>query len=128
MIAVQKTRKNMAITGYIRNADSGILNTVFENTFRRVNNVWRLAEDTLAIPCNFMYCNHQVHRDFFIILYLSLLQTFGQLVRVECANGCWCSSEVITVLRFSPEPNLVYRLYSNILHHFSNIRLHLALV
>ena len=28
-------------------------------------NVWRLAGDTLNITCNFLYCNHQVHRDFF---------------------------------------------------------------
>jgi hypothetical protein len=27
----------MAITEYIRNVDRGILNTVFENTFRRVS-------------------------------------------------------------------------------------------
>jgi hypothetical protein len=27
-------------------------------------NVWRLAGDTLNITCNFLYCNHQVHRDF----------------------------------------------------------------
>ena len=27
-------------------------------------NVWRLAGDTLRIACNFLYCNHQVHRDF----------------------------------------------------------------
>jgi hypothetical protein len=32
-------------------------------------NVWRLAGDTLNITCNFLYCNHQVHRDFLIILY-----------------------------------------------------------
>jgi hypothetical protein len=31
--------------------------------------VWRLAEDTLNITCNFLYCNHQVHRDFLITLY-----------------------------------------------------------
>jgi len=31
-------------------------------------NVWRLAGDTLNITCNFLYCNHQVHRDFLIIL------------------------------------------------------------
>jgi hypothetical protein len=30
-----------------------------------VSNVWRLAGDTLNITCNFLYCNHQVHRDFF---------------------------------------------------------------
>jgi hypothetical protein len=27
-------------------------------------NVWRLAGDTLNITCKFLYCNHQVHRDF----------------------------------------------------------------
>jgi hypothetical protein len=27
-------------------------------------NVWRLAGDTLNITCNFLYCKHQVHRDF----------------------------------------------------------------
>ena len=32
-------------------------------------NDWRLAEDTLNITCNFLYCNHQVHRDFLITLY-----------------------------------------------------------
>jgi len=57
----------MAITEYIRNVDRAILNTVFENTVRRVN-VWRLAGDTLNITCNFLYCNHQVLRDFLINL------------------------------------------------------------
>jgi hypothetical protein len=50
MVTVQKTRKNMysnnpdtidglkmALTEYIRNVDRSILNTVFENTVRRVN-------------------------------------------------------------------------------------------
>jgi hypothetical protein len=32
-------------------------------------NVWRLAGDTLNITCNFLYCNHQVNRDFLITLY-----------------------------------------------------------
>jgi hypothetical protein len=32
-------------------------------------NVWRLAGDTLNITCNFLYCNHQVHRDVLITLY-----------------------------------------------------------
>jgi hypothetical protein len=31
---------------------------------------WRLAGDTLYITCNFLYCNHQVHRDFLITLYI----------------------------------------------------------
>ena len=32
--------------------------------FRVSINVWSLAGDTLNITCNFLYCNHQVHRDF----------------------------------------------------------------
>jgi hypothetical protein len=30
-----------------------------------------MAGDTLNITCNFLYCNHQVHRDFLIILYIN---------------------------------------------------------
>jgi hypothetical protein len=33
-------------------------------------NIWRLAGNTLNITCNFLYCNHQVHRNFLIALYL----------------------------------------------------------
>jgi hypothetical protein len=65
----------MAITEYIRNVDRAILNTVFENTVRRVNNVWRLAGDTFNITCNFLYCNYQVNRDFLITLYFVATQT-----------------------------------------------------
>jgi hypothetical protein len=32
-------------------------------------NVWRLAGDTLNMTCNFLYCNHQVHRDFLVTLH-----------------------------------------------------------
>jgi hypothetical protein len=32
-------------------------------------NVWRLAGDTLNITCNFLYCNHQVHRYVLNTLY-----------------------------------------------------------
>jgi hypothetical protein len=32
-------------------------------------NVWRLEGDSLNITCNFLYCYHQVHRDFLITLY-----------------------------------------------------------
>jgi hypothetical protein len=28
-----------------------------------------VAGDTLNIACNFLYCNHNVHRDFLITLY-----------------------------------------------------------
>jgi hypothetical protein len=43
-------------------------------------NVWRLAGDTLNITCNFLYCNHQVHRDFLITLYnVTTFVPFSQL-------------------------------------------------
>ena len=37
--------------------------------FSMSRNVCRLVGDTLNITCNFLYCNHQVHRDFLITLY-----------------------------------------------------------
>jgi hypothetical protein len=58
----------MAITEYIRNVDRAILSTVFENTVRRVNKCLETGGGTLNIVCNFLYCNHQVHRDFLITL------------------------------------------------------------
>jgi hypothetical protein len=33
-------------------------------------NVWRLTGDNLGITGNFLYCNHQVHREVLITLYL----------------------------------------------------------
>ena len=59
----------MAITEYIRNVDRVTPDTVFENTVRRVNKCLETGGDTLNITCNFLYCNHQVHRDFLITLY-----------------------------------------------------------
>jgi hypothetical protein len=40
-------------------------------------NVWRVAGDTLNITCNFLHCNHQVHRDFLITLYNNLKLFWG---------------------------------------------------
>jgi hypothetical protein len=58
-------------------------------------NVWRLAEDTLNITCNFLYCNRQVQRDFLITLYYSSV-SFSN--RSLCAAVCggnaintWCN-------------------------------------
>jgi len=59
----------MAITEYIRNVDRAVLNTVFGNTVRRVNKCLETGGGHLNITCNFLYCNHQVHRDFLITLY-----------------------------------------------------------
>jgi hypothetical protein len=46
-------------------------------------NVWRLAEDILNITCHFLYCNHQVHRDFLINLYNTLRVPTGCVVLSE---------------------------------------------
>ena len=59
----------MAIIECIRNVDRAILNTVFENTIRRVNKYLETAGGTLNITCNFLYCNYQVHREYLITLY-----------------------------------------------------------
>ena len=65
----------MAITELIRNVDRAILNTVFENTVRRVNKCLETGGVTLNITCNFLYCNYQVHRDVLITLYITPLLT-----------------------------------------------------
>jgi hypothetical protein len=49
-------------------------------------NVWRLVGDTLNITCNFLYCNHQVHRDFLITLYL-LHFSQNWSIREGCGSG-----------------------------------------
>ena len=63
----------MAITEYIRNVDRrAMLNTVFENTVRRVNKCLETGGGLLNIICNSLCCNHQVNRDFLITLYNEL--------------------------------------------------------
>jgi hypothetical protein len=64
-----KQFQSITITEYIRNVYRAILNTVFENTVRRVNKYLEIGRGTLNITCNFLYFNHQVHRDFMITLY-----------------------------------------------------------
>jgi len=39
-------------------------------------NVWRPAGDTLNITCYFLYCNHQVNRDFWVTLYYTIIRSF----------------------------------------------------
>jgi hypothetical protein len=60
----------MTITEYFRNVNRAVLNAVFVNTNRRVNKCLETGGgDTFNITYNFVYCNHQVHRDFLITLY-----------------------------------------------------------
>jgi len=70
----------MVITEYVRNVDRAVLNTVFENTVRRVNKyLENVPVDALNITCNFLYCNHQVHRDF--------LSTCAMNIAHECCGA-----------------------------------------
>jgi hypothetical protein len=46
-------------------------------------NVWRLAGDTLNITCNFLYCNHQVHRGFLITLYMAMSTPWRRIDGIE---------------------------------------------
>jgi hypothetical protein len=95
----------MAITEYIQNVYRAILNTVFENTFRRVNKGLETGGGYLNITCNFLYCNHQVHRDFLITLnngdcayangFLALAESLDMLLLLFLGGGgreakiCW---------------------------------------
>jgi len=59
-------------------------------------NVWRLVGETLDITCDFPYCNHQVHRDFLITLYMGmkLEPTPSELNKVQ-AVGKYTAEENI---------------------------------
>ena len=81
----------MVITEYVRNVDRAVLNTVFEDTVRRVNKyLENVPVDALNITCNFLYCNHQVHRDF-----------LSTLCNEYCSRMLW-----------SPVFNLVRNMYT----------------
>jgi hypothetical protein len=57
-------------------------------------NVWRLAGDNLNITCNFLYCNHQVHREFLITLYIIIwnyITNYYRLLNCICSH-CHISS------------------------------------
>jgi hypothetical protein len=54
---------NMAITECIRNVGRAILNGLREHSLA-CRKCLETGGDTLNITCNFMYCNHQVHRNF----------------------------------------------------------------
>jgi hypothetical protein len=103
MITVQKHANslNHFPFTYIRNVDRAILNTVFENA---VQLVWRLSRDTLNITCNFLYCNHQMHRAFLINLYNKLKLT----------NIFYCSVCMHTLLSYVQPSNAAMAALFNI--------------
>jgi hypothetical protein len=69
----------MAVTEYVLSVDRDIPNTVFENTVRLVDKYLVTGGDILNITCNFLYSNHQVHRDFSISLYNSTPKRIKEL-------------------------------------------------
>ena len=80
----------MAITEYIRNVDRAVLNTVFENTFRHVNKCLETGGGHLNITCNFLDCNHQVHRDFLITLHYVELTCCTNIVQRLDSTFTYC--------------------------------------
>jgi hypothetical protein len=69
MITVQKHAKILMIWRWPSQNAFGIWTVLYWTRSSRTQfdvsiNVWRLAGDTLNITCNFLYCNHQVHRLF----------------------------------------------------------------
>ena len=49
-------------------------------------NVWRPAGDTSNITCYFLYCNHKVHRDLLITLYIYIyiyIYIYMHILRVK---------------------------------------------
>jgi hypothetical protein len=64
---MQKYFKQFQSLTLITHLELGITDGV--SVSRVLMNVWRLAGDALNITCNFLYCDHQVHRDVLVILY-----------------------------------------------------------
>jgi hypothetical protein len=62
-------------------------------------NAWRLEGDTLNITCNFLYCNHQVHRDFFIfcvvLCIFVLFYVYFVVLCILCCSIILCCSMYI---------------------------------
>jgi len=63
-------------------------------------NVWRLAGDTLNITCNFLYCNHLVHRDFLITLY----KTFD-IYKIQLLTSLLTYGSIYVNMYCGPRPN-----------------------
>ena len=81
----------MAVTECIRNVDRATLNTVFEIAVHCVSSVLENGGGHLEHYCNFLYCNHQVHREFLVTLYKCLTfkcykTTWRKPVQFLCTN------------------------------------------
>jgi hypothetical protein len=67
-------------------------------------NVWKPAGDTFNITCNFLYCNHQVHRDFWsscISNNVSLILTKPYAVRcIGKGQSDWFLTNFVFHLEF----------------------------
>ena len=59
-------------------------------------NVWKLAVDTLNITCSFLYCNHQVHRDFLITLYYTVRRDLHRQQWGNCETPHYWHTAIVT--------------------------------
>ena len=107
-MTVQKTRTNTVF--------QTVSITYHDNVVRVRYNRWRQCEssvplalegvgDTLNINCNFLYCNHQVHREFLIILYIYRPETSdvaggcGRLGRIKTKAVTYQKLRNLTIIR-----------------------------
>jgi hypothetical protein len=56
-------------------------------------NVWNMAGDTLNLTCNFLYCNHHVHRNIWSPCTYKLTPTLHHLLRLMEASAEQLSTE-----------------------------------
>jgi hypothetical protein len=99
-ITVQKTRKNTVFRTVSSQNTFGMWTVLYWTRSSRTQfgvsiNVWRLAGDTLNITCNFLYCNHQVHREFLITLYKYIL-----LFCIRLLPPCYGSHQAVIRVRY----------------------------
>jgi hypothetical protein len=73
----------LGITEYVRNVDGDILNTAFENTVRSINKCPETGGGHCEPSCNFLYFNHQGHKDFLITL---CVQQYGASSRIPVVH------------------------------------------
>jgi len=79
-------------------------------------NVWRLAGDILNITCNFLYCNNQVNRYFFVILYVRIC-VYVFMCMCVCVRPLYFGCSDISIDLFLASIRIVFwRLNSSDLH------------
>jgi hypothetical protein len=81
---VDRATLNNADRATLNNVDRATLNTAFENTIRRVNKCLETGGRHFEHYLNFLYCNHQVYRNFLITLYMYIVfRTYTSLLFIQ---------------------------------------------